>query len=47
MLFDLDAPIQRLAGPDCPSMPYALPLEREFLINEEQVLAAMKELAEF
>ena len=24
-----------------------LPLEREFLINEEQVLAAMKELAEF
>ncbi len=46
-LFDLDAPIQRLAGPDCPSMPYALPLEREFLINEEQVLAAMKELAEF
>lgn len=38
-LFDLDAPIQRLAGPDCPSMPYALPLEREFLINEEQVLA--------
>ena len=29
-LFDLDAPIQRLAGPDCPSMPYALPLERNF-----------------
>lgn len=46
-LFDLDAPIQRLAGPDAPSMPYALSLEREFLINEEQVIAAMKDLAEF
>ena len=46
-LFDLDAPIKRLAGPDAPSMPYALSLEREFLVNEEQVLEAMKELAEF
>lgn len=46
-LFELDAPIQRLAGPDAPSMAYALELEREFLINEEQVLEAMKNLAEF
>lgn len=46
-LFDLDAPIQRLAGPDVPSMGYALPLEREFLVNEEQVTQAMKDLAEF
>lgn len=46
-LFELDAPIQRLAGPDAPSMAYALPLEREFLINEEQVLTAMRDLAEF
>lgn len=46
-LFDLDAPIQRLAGPDTPSMPYALNLEREFLVNEDKVLAAMRQLAEF
>lgn len=46
-LFDLDAPIQRLAGPDSPDMPYALDLEREFLIDEEQVYNAMKKLADF
>lgn len=46
-LFDLDAPIWRLAGPNSPSMPYALNLEREFLINEEKVLNKMRELAEF
>lgn len=44
--FDLDAPIQRLAGPDVPTMAYALPLEREFLINEEKVLDAMQKLAD-
>ena len=46
-LFDLDAPIQRLAGPDVPAMGYALNLEREFLVNEDDVLNAMRELAEF
>lgn len=46
-LFDLDAPIKRLAGPDVPSMPYALELERAFLIDEEKVYQAMRELAEF
>ncbi len=46
-LFDLDAPIRRLAGPDSPSMPYAIALEREFLVNEEKVTNAMRELAEF
>lgn len=46
-LFDLDSPIQRLAGPDVPAMGYALNLEREFLINEDDVLNAMRDLAEF
>jgi len=46
-LFDLDAPIARLAGPDAPSMPYAKSLEREFLVNEDKIIKAMKELAEF
>src|SRR5699024_3893024 len=29
-LFDLDAPVQRLAGPDIPSMPYAPTMEKYF-----------------
>ncbi|GGE37718.1 2-oxoisovalerate dehydrogenase subunit beta [Pullulanibacillus camelliae] len=45
--FDLDAPIQRLAGPDIPAMPYAPPLEKFFMINPEKVEHAMRELAEF
>lgn len=46
-LFDLDAPIQRLAGPDIPSMPYAPTLEKLFMINPDKVEKAMRELAEF
>lgn len=46
-LFELDAPIKRLAGPDSPSMPYSIALEREFLVDEEKVTNAMRELAEF
>ncbi|KYG29083.1 alpha-ketoacid dehydrogenase subunit beta [Alkalihalobacillus trypoxylicola] len=46
-LFDLDAPIQRLAGPDVPAMPYAPNLEKRFMINPDKVARAIKELAEF
>ncbi len=46
-LFDLDAPIKRLAGPDVPAMPYAPPLEKEFMINPDKIETAMRELAEF
>ncbi|EPC95983.1 acetoin dehydrogenase complex, E1 component subunit beta [Lacticaseibacillus paracasei subsp. paracasei Lpp227] len=46
-LFDLDAPIRRLAGPDVPAMPYAVGLERAFLVNEEQVYNEMKALAAY
>ena len=46
-LFELDAPIKRVAGPDVPAMGYALSLEREFLVDEAEVLEAMRELAEF
>lgn len=46
-LFDLDAPIKRLAGPDVPAMPYSPPMEKFFMINPEKVEAAMRELAEF
>ncbi|WP_027963383.1 alpha-ketoacid dehydrogenase subunit beta [Halalkalibacillus halophilus] len=46
-LFDLDAPIQRLAGPDVPSMPYAPTMEKYFMINPDKVEKSMRELAEF
>lgn len=46
-LFDLDAPIQRLAGPDVPAMPYAPTMEKFFMINPDKVEKAMRELAEF
>ncbi|EAE2592581.1 alpha-ketoacid dehydrogenase subunit beta [Listeria monocytogenes] len=46
-LFDLDAPIARLAGPDTPAMPFAPTMEKHFMINPDKVADAMKELAEF
>ncbi len=46
-LFDLDAPIKRLAGPDVPAMPYAPTMEKYFMMNEEKIEKAMRELAEF
>ena len=46
-LFDLDAPIKRLAGPDVPAMPYAPTMEKFFMVNPDKVERAIKELAEF
>ncbi|WP_280768370.1 alpha-ketoacid dehydrogenase subunit beta [Salipaludibacillus daqingensis] len=46
-LFDLDAPVERLAGPDVPSMPYAQPMEKNFMVNPDKVEKAMRDLAEY
>lgn len=46
-LFDLDAPIRRLAGPDVPAMPYAPTMEKYFMVNPDKVEKAMRELAAF
>lgn len=46
-LFDLDAPIKRLAGPDVPAMPYAPTMEKFFMINPDKVERAIRELATF
>ncbi|GAB3791518.1 alpha-ketoacid dehydrogenase subunit beta [Virgibacillus kimchii] len=46
-LFDLDAPVQRLAGPDVPAMPYAPTMEKYFMVNPDKVEKAIRELAEF
>ncbi|CRK84050.1 alpha-ketoacid dehydrogenase subunit beta [Neobacillus massiliamazoniensis] len=46
-LFELDAPIKRLAGPDIPAMPYSPTMEKFFMVNPDKVEKAMRELAEF
>ena len=46
-LFDLDAPIMRLAGPDIPAMPYAPTMEKFFMMNPDKVEEAIRKLAEF
>lgn len=46
-LFDLDAPIMRLAGPDVPAMPYAPTMEKCFMVNPDKCEKAMRDLAEF
>ncbi|CAB1130246.1 branched-chain alpha-keto acid dehydrogenase E1 subunit [Candidatus Hydrogenisulfobacillus filiaventi] len=46
-LFDLDAPIRRLTGPDVPAMPFSPPLEHAFLVTPEKIAAAARELARF
>jgi 2-oxoisovalerate dehydrogenase E1 component beta subunit len=46
-LFELDAPIRRLCGPDVPAMPYSPPIEKEFMLNVDKVAKAIRELAEF
>jgi 2-oxoisovalerate dehydrogenase E1 component beta subunit len=45
-LYDLDAPIVRIGGPDIPAMPFAAPLEHFFMEPEpDQIYARMRELA--
>ncbi|WP_017815249.1 alpha-ketoacid dehydrogenase subunit beta [Paenibacillus shenyangensis] len=46
-LFDLDAPIRRLAGPDSPAMPINPPQEKAYMLNKDKVKAAMHDLALF
>jgi len=46
-LFELDAPIKRLAAPDAPPMPYANVLEKEFMITKEKVVREARSLALF
>ncbi len=47
LMFDLDAPVVRVGGPDVPGMPFATPLEHFFLPNEEKIFEQMRDLAKF
>ena len=46
-LFELDAPIWRLAGPDVPAMPFAPPMEKYFMMSADKIEKAIRDLAEF
>ncbi len=47
LMFDLDAPVMRIGGPDIPAMPFSGPLEHFFMPDAERVYARMKELHAF
>ena len=47
-MFDLDAPVVRVGGPDIPAMPFAAPLEHFYMEPEpDQVFRRMRELSRF
>ncbi len=43
---DLDAPVKRIAAPDCP-VPFSPPLEKAFIPQVADVVAGLRELAEY
>jgi 2-oxoisovalerate dehydrogenase E1 component beta subunit len=46
-MFDLDAPVVRMGGPDIPAMPFSGPLEHVYMPDEDEVYRRIKELAEY
>src|SRR5919198_1238597 len=46
-LYDLDAPLVRMGGPDIPAMPFSGPLEHFFMPDVERIYDRMKELYRF
>lgn len=47
LLFDLDAPVVRMGGPDVPAMGFAGALEHSFMPDAEKIYERMNELIEF
>lgn len=45
LLFELDAPIERLCGYDVPAMPISPSLEKFYMLNKDKVMEAMRKLA--
>jgi 2-oxoisovalerate dehydrogenase E1 component beta subunit len=43
----LDGPVTRLASPDVPAMPYSPPLEKAFMMDQNDILKAIDRLAAF
>lgn len=46
-LFDLDAPIARLAGPEVPAMAFSPTLEKAYMLTPERIAEEIKKLARF
>jgi 2-oxoisovalerate dehydrogenase E1 component beta subunit len=46
-MFDLDAPVVRVGGPDIPAMPFSTPLEHFYLPDPDRIYERMRELAKF
>ncbi len=46
-LYELDAPVKRLCGPDVPATPYNGVMEKFFMLNPDKIYKAMAELAAF
>jgi 2-oxoisovalerate dehydrogenase E1 component beta subunit len=46
-LFELDAPVRRLCGPDVPAMGYAKEYEEAFMPSAERIAAGMRDLAAY
>jgi len=44
---DLDAPVRRLAGPDVPAVPFSHPMQDWYMINEEKITNAVRDLANY
>ncbi|HCP62083.1 MAG TPA: alpha-ketoacid dehydrogenase subunit beta [Actinobacteria bacterium] len=47
LMFDLDAPVVRMGGPDIPSMPFAAPLEHFFMPDVDKIYERMRDLAKY
>jgi 2-oxoisovalerate dehydrogenase E1 component beta subunit len=46
-LFDLDAPIERMAGPEVPAMPFSPVLEKEYMLSPDKIADRMRKLARY
>jgi 2-oxoisovalerate dehydrogenase E1 component beta subunit len=47
LMFDLDAPVVRMGGPDVPAMPFSGPMEHFFMPDADKIYDRMRELARF
>ena len=46
-MFDLDAPVVRIGGPDIPAMPFSGALEHFFMPDVDKIYERMRELHRF
>lgn len=47
LMYELDAPIERLCGYDVPAMPISPSMEKFYMLNKDKVKDAIKKLAQY